>query len=78
MMHGTMNLKFFLNYHYVLSSFINYFPTNSTRNVDKSEIPIPLLCVETLVVRKWGKTKENDGTIYEASTCFMARDVSEK
>jgi hypothetical protein len=46
--------------------------------VDKSEIPIPLLCVETLVVRKWGKTKENDGTIYEASTCFMARDVSEK
>jgi hypothetical protein len=28
--------------------------------------------------RKWGKTKEKVGAGCEASTCFMARDVSEK
>jgi len=29
-------------------------------------------------VRKWGKTKEKGGAAYEASTYFMARDVSKK
>jgi hypothetical protein len=29
-------------------------------------------------MRKWGKTKEKEGAGYEASRCFIARDVIEK
>jgi hypothetical protein len=36
------------------------------------------LHLETCGLRKWGKTKEKVGAGYEPSTCFMARDVSEK
>jgi hypothetical protein len=31
--------------------------------------------LEIFGVRKWGKTKENGGIGYEASTCFMAQVV---
>jgi hypothetical protein len=34
--------------------------------------------LETCWVRKEGKAKEKEGAGHEASTCFMAQDVSEK
>ena len=33
--------------------------------------------LETCGMGQCGKTKEKEGAGYEASTCFMARDVSE-
>jgi hypothetical protein len=38
------------------------------------QFPFP----EAFAVSKWGKTKEKGGKWYEASTCFVERDVSEK
>jgi hypothetical protein len=38
---------------------------------------VQFLYLETYGLRKWGKTKEDGGIGYEASTCFMAQDVSE-
>jgi len=35
---------------------------------------VQLPCLETCGMKKWGKTKEKG----DASTCLMARDVSEK
>ena len=32
---------------------------------------------KTCGMEKWRKTKEKEGTGYEASACFMARGVSE-
>jgi hypothetical protein len=34
--------------------------------------------LETWWVKKWREAKENGGSGYEASTCFMALDVGEK
>jgi len=49
------------------------------RKLNKSEIPkySPVRLSWKWVVRKLEKTKENAGAGYEASACFMARDVSE-
>ena len=39
---------------------------------------VQFLYLETCGVRNEGKMKERGGTGYEASTCSIARDVSEK
>jgi hypothetical protein len=51
--------------------------TTSISNCTKrSTVQFPYL--ETCGVRKWGKTKEKRDAGCEASTYFVARDVSEK
>ena len=50
------------------------------RNLNKYQIPSVQSSSSVLKLggEEVGKTKENAGGGYEVSTCFMARDVSEK
>ena len=41
-------------------------------------LAVQFLYFETVRVANWRKTKDKGGSGYEASTCFMARDVVQK
>jgi hypothetical protein len=43
---------------------------------NRGTVRLPYL--ETCEARKWETAKEEEGAGYEASSCFMARDVSEQ